>query len=90
MVLILPILLAIPFLWLLSIRPYCIRNGEGYTPGINIVATMWVDWHQASEISAENGDSGMRWICRTFLILHLLGFGTLLAPLFEGILKAQP
>jgi hypothetical protein len=38
----------IPFaatlLWLLSIRPYCRRNGKGYTSGANIGVTFWIDW----------------------------------------------
>jgi len=73
--------MAIPILWLGYIRPYCIRNRQGYTPGGNVMATMWVDWQLASEISAENGDTGMRRICRAFLILHLLAAAVLLVSI---------
>ena len=29
-------------LWLLSIRPYCRRNGKGFTPGAAMGATFWM------------------------------------------------
>jgi hypothetical protein len=32
--------------WLFSIRPYCRRNGKGFTPGANIGVTYWADWQQ--------------------------------------------
>jgi hypothetical protein len=68
----------IPFvaalMWLLAIRPYCRRNGKGFTPGANIGVTFWVDWQEAKEISTAKGDKGMITICRFVLWLHILAF----------------
>ncbi len=80
----------IPILWLFSIRPYCIRNGQGYTAATNVGATMWLDWQMASEIAAEKEDAGMRRICRAFLILHLVAIAIPAFLIFEGILQVQP
>jgi hypothetical protein len=54
-------------LWLICIRPYCIRHGKGYTPGATWQTTMWVDWQEAKEIAAERKDAGMKWCCRLFV-----------------------
>ncbi|WP_035613891.1 hypothetical protein [Haloferula sp. BvORR071] len=59
-------------LWLGWIRPYCIRNRQGFTPGANVGVTMWVDWEQAGEIAKAKGDHGMLWACRAFLALHVM------------------
>jgi hypothetical protein len=64
-------------LWLFVIRPYCRRNGKGYTPGANIGVTYWVDWQEATEISKNKGDGAMIMICRLVLWLHILGFAIL-------------
>ena len=64
-------------LWLLSIRPYCRRNGKGYTPGANAGVTFWVDWQEAREISKTNGDAGMTMICRIVFWLHIMIFAIL-------------
>jgi hypothetical protein len=66
--------LAIPLLWLLCIRPYCIRHGKGYTPGANAGVTFWVDWQDARELAREKGDKGMTLICRTVFWLQMLVF----------------
>ncbi|RYD32225.1 MAG: hypothetical protein EOP85_21950, partial [Verrucomicrobiaceae bacterium] len=47
-------------LWLLVIRPYCIRNGKGYTPGATWATTVWVDWQQSREIAEAKGHRWMR------------------------------
>ena len=60
-------------LWLFSIRPYCRRNGKGYTPGANVGATFWIDWQEAGEISKAKNDKGMIIVCRFVLWLHILG-----------------
>ncbi len=75
-------LVGAPLLWLIWIRPYCIRNRQGFTPGANMGLTMWVDWQQASEIAKAKGDGGMRWVCRIFLGLHLLVAVAWVAMLF--------
>lgn len=75
-------LIGAPLLWLGWIRPYCIRNRQGFTPGANMGVTMWVDWEQASEIAKAKGDRGMRWVCRIFLGLHLLVAGSFLVAVF--------
>lgn len=75
-------------LWLLAIRPYCIRHGKGYTPGANIEVTFWVDWQEARETSRENGHGGMVIICRIVFwlkaLLFLLTFPAILVGLFPG------
>ena len=63
--------LLIGILWLLSIRPYCIRNREGHTPGASIGITLWVDWQQATEIAKAKGDAEMIFICRVVFWLHV-------------------
>ena len=70
-----PIVVAL--LWLLSIRPYCRRNGKGYTPGGTIAVTFWIDWQEAKEISAAKGDRGMTMICYSVLWLQILFFGVI-------------
>lgn len=76
----------IPFataiLWLLSIRPYCRRNGKGYTPGANVGVTFWIDWQEAKEISKAKGDKGMILICRCVLLLHIIAFVILVCAIF--------
>jgi|694.fasta_scaffold17538_10 hypothetical protein len=66
--------LATMLLWLLSIRPYCRRNGKGYTPGANIGVTFWIDWQEAAEISKAKDNKGMIMICRCVLLLHIIAF----------------
>ncbi len=66
------------------IRPYCRRNGKGYTAGMNIATTAWVDWQEATEISREKQDHGMPLICRIYLILHI----TLVAVIVLAIAAA--
>lgn len=64
----------IPFLtfllWLCAVRPYCLRNGKGYTSGANIGITLWVDWQEAREIAKTKGDGGMILVCRIVFWLH--------------------
>ena len=76
----------IPFaavlLWLFSIRPYCRRNGKGYTPGANVGATFWIDWQEAGEISRAKNDRGMIMICRAVLWMHIVGILILAFALF--------
>jgi hypothetical protein len=74
-VLLIPI--AAILLWLLAIRPYCRRNGKGYTPGANVGVTFWVDWQEAREISQAKGDAGMIMICWAVFWLHVIAFGIL-------------
>jgi len=65
-------------LWLLCIRPYCRRNGKGYTPGANAGVTFWVDWQEAKDLSKANGDEGIIIICSIVFWLQitaLVGFG---------------
>ena len=61
-------------LWLLSIRPYCRRNGKGFTPGASIWVTFWVDWQEAGEIAKTKRDDGMIVVCRLVLWLHIVSF----------------
>lgn len=65
----LPVLIAL--LWLFSLRPYCRKNGKGYTPGANIGATFWIDWQEAGEIAKQKGDEGMLMLCRVVLGLQV-------------------
>jgi hypothetical protein len=74
-IVVIPVIVAL--LWLLSIRPYCRRNGKGFTPGANIGVTLWVDWQEAKEISKAQGDEGMIMICRFVLWLHIIAFAIL-------------
>jgi hypothetical protein len=80
-------IIIIPFvtalLWLLSIRPYCRRNGKGFTPGANAGVTFWVDWQEAREISKSKGDEGMIMICRFVFWLHIPGFAILTWAIFS-------
>lgn len=73
-------------LWLFSIRPYCRRNGKGFTPGANIAVTYWVDWQQATEISKAKSDDGMIMICRLVFWLHIVGFAILAYAIFTPLL----
>lgn len=70
------LLVFIPFadviLWLLVIRPYCIRHGRGYTPGAHTGVTIWVDWQQATELAKTHGHRGMLAVCRVFLGLRIV------------------
>lgn len=79
----------IPFaavaLWLLVIRPYCIRNRKGYTPGANAGVTLWIDWQEATEIAKSRGDRGMLLICRVFLGLQILCLLMILLAVLAGI-----
>lgn len=80
----------IPFLlWLFSIRPYCVKNGMGYTPGSNAGITIWVDWQQAKELAKEKGDDGMQWICRIFLVMNLTTSACFFTALIVSILKSS-
>lgn len=75
---------ALVVLWVASIRPYCLRNKLGYTPGATWAITIWVDWQQAAEMAKKRRDKGMIAICRAFLILQLL-FGLIfLWAVFSG------
>ena len=75
--------LLIGTLWLLSIRPYNIRNREGHTPGASIWVTLWVDWQQAGEIAKKKGDDGMFLVCRLLFWLHIVFAGVLLFAFFS-------
>ena len=79
----------IPFvaalLWLLSIRPYCRRNGKGFTPGANVGVTFWIDWQEAKEISKAKGDDGMILICRVVFLLHVAAFAILVFAAVWGL-----
>jgi len=57
--------------WLLVIRPYCRRNGKGYTPGANAGVTFWVDWQEAKDIAKRNGDNRMMAICNALLVIQI-------------------
>lgn len=76
----------IPFvvslLWLLSIRPYCRRNGKSFTPGANIGVTFWIDWQEAKEIAKAKDDEGMIMVCRLVLLLHLVAFVMIACAIF--------
>ena len=52
--------------WLLVIRPYARRHGQGYTPGANWGVTIWIDCQQALEIATRRRDRGMQRACRAF------------------------
>ena len=77
----------IPFfatlLWLFSIRPYCRRNGKGFTPGAAMGVTFWVDWQEAGEIAKTKGDGGMIFICRLVFWFHIVGFCIFLFAIFS-------
>jgi hypothetical protein len=89
MILALPALV-IPLMWLLIIRPYCVKNRAGYTPGNNIGATMWVDWQQAGEIAKAKGDTRMILVCRIYLGIQLLIFGGVAIFFLQQILTSKP
>lgn len=72
LMLLLAIPLALPLLWLLVIRPYCIRNGKGYTPGASMHVTLWIDWQEAVEIARAKGDKGMVAVCHIVFWLQVL------------------
>ncbi len=79
----------IPFLciliWLFFIRPYCIRNRKGYTPGAAIGVTFWVDWQEAREIARAEGNARMILVCRAFLWLQILWAGLFLVAIFGAV-----
>ena len=69
-------------LWLFSIRPYCRRNGKGFTPGANVGVTFWIDWQEAKELSKAKGDTDMIMVCRVVLWLHIIGLAILVCAMF--------
>ena len=81
-IVVLPVLAIL--LWLLKIRPYCQRNGKGYTPGANAGVTFWVDWQEAYEISKAKGDEGMIMICRVVFWLQIIVFAVLAILMFAS------
>jgi hypothetical protein len=71
------------FVWLTLIRPYAVKQGQGFTPGANVGISAWIDWQQSKEIAEKRGDRWMLWICRLFLALNLLvvaGFFLIVMP----------
>ena len=74
--------IAAMLLWLFSIRPYALRNGQGYTPGGNVGVTFWVDWQQAQEIAKTKGDMGMVLICRMVFWMHVVFIAALVYSIF--------
>lgn len=78
---------AIPVLWLFVIRPYCIRNRKGYTPGANIGVTLWVDWQEARETAKTKGDKGMLMVCRIVFWLHLATAGIFLLAVAAAVFR---
>ena len=58
--------------WLVVIRPYALKHGQGYTTGASCGVTAWVDWEQAKEIAVKRGELWRLRICRLFLWLNLL------------------
>ena len=81
-IVIVPVIVAL--IWLLSIRPYSLRNGKGYTPGGNVGVTFWVDWQQAQEIAKARGDKGMILICRIVFWLHLVFIAVVAFSIFSS------
>jgi hypothetical protein len=69
-------------LWLLSIRPYCRRNGKGFTPGAAAGVTYWVDWQEAGEIAKSKNDRGMIMVCRIVFWIHIAVFCIILFAIF--------
>ncbi len=76
--------LAVMLLWLFAIRPYCRRNGKGFTTGANVGVAFWIDWQKARGIAQERGDKGMILICRLFLGLHIVAVVVLGVAIFGG------
>ncbi|MBK1881636.1 hypothetical protein JIN85_04380 [Luteolibacter pohnpeiensis] len=62
---------SIPITWLLILRPYSIRHGEGYTPGAVAWVTMSVDWQQAKEISKRKGHKRILPLCNLFIWIQV-------------------
>ena len=58
-------------IWLIVIRPYCRRNGKGYTAGGNTGITFWIDWQEAKGIAKRNGDNRMMAICNVLLAIQI-------------------
>ena len=63
---------SLPAIWLWIFRPYCIRHGEGYTPGAYPGVTMWIDWQHSREIAQRNNHKGMIQLCRAFMIIQII------------------
>jgi hypothetical protein len=78
------ILFIASILWLLSIRPYCRRNGKGYTSGANFGVILWIDWQEAKEISKAKRDKGMIMMCRVVLWLHIIAFAIFFSAIFRS------
>ncbi|MGJ8642231.1 MAG: hypothetical protein ACSHX9_02390 [Luteolibacter sp.] len=78
-----------PYLvWQFAIRPYCLKNGKGYTTGANWAVTMWVNWQEAKELATERGDKRMIYACQLYLWIHivflLIGLGIFLMIVAGG------
>jgi hypothetical protein len=72
-------------LWLLGIRPYCLRHGKGYTPGARWGTTMWVDGQEAREIASRRKDGGMIWCGRLFAVGFFLFTLSILLSIAESL-----
>jgi hypothetical protein len=70
--------------WLVAIRPYALRHGQGFTPGASVGITAWVDWEQAKSIAKARGDRGMRRICQLFFCLNAAVVVGFLSLFFVG------
>ena len=57
-------------IWLTSIRPYCVRHGLAYTPGALWWITLWIDWQHARELAKTKKNSGIRFMCALFFVVH--------------------
>lgn len=82
LVVLIPILVLL--IWLFSVRPFCRKNGKGYTPGANIGATFWIDWQEAGEIAKRKGDRKMIMICRLLLGLQIAWVLVLILAVVKG------
>jgi hypothetical protein len=72
------------FIWILIIRPYCVRHRKGYTPGAHPSVTIWVDWQEAAGLAKERDDKGMIFVCRLFLMLQMTILAVIMVAMFRG------
>lgn len=72
-------------MWLVTIRPYAIKNHAGFTTGTSAGITMWVDWQQASDIAREKADAPMLRLCRIFLAMQILMIASFLISIFSPV-----
>lgn len=75
--------------WVLILRPYRRKHGQGFTPGADCGVTFWVDWQQATELARKNENLWIIGVCRTLLLIHIVFALIFVFGLYAGVVAAS-